>query len=161
MANDTTMTIVGNLTADPEIRVTPSGVSLARFTVASTPRVFDKAAGQYRDGEPLFLSCTAWRELAENTVESLTKGVRVVVTGRLRQSRWEDKETGEKRSMMQLDVDEIGPSLRFATATVNKLVRSGGDRLGGAPPDDPWVTASSTSTRAAGQPASGDDPPPF
>src|SRR5689334_218217 len=123
MANETTMTIVGNLTADPDFRFTPSGTGVAKFTVASTPRVFDKTSGQYRDGEPLFLTCTAWRDLAENIANSLTKGARVVVTGRLRLSRWETPE-GEKRSAYGLDVDEIGPSLRFATAKVQKLSRS-------------------------------------
>src|SRR2546429_7685379 len=130
--NDTTIIVVGNLTDDPEMRFTPSGVALARFRVASTPRVFDKASGAWRDGEALFMPCTAWRDLAENVAESLTKGARVIVSGRLRQSRWEDKETGEKRSMVQLDVDEIGPSLRFATATVKKLKRSNSNGNGSA-----------------------------
>ncbi|MCX5121243.1 single-stranded DNA-binding protein [Micromonospora sp. NBC_00362] len=143
MANDTTVTVVGNLTADPELRFTPAGVALVKFTVASTPRVFDRASGEYRDGDPLFLTCTAWRDLAEHIAESLAKGTRVVVAGRLRLSRWENEE-GEKRSAYGLDVDEVGPSLRFATATVKKTsrTRSGGDGFTPeAPADDPWSTA--------------------
>jgi single-strand DNA-binding protein len=120
---------------------------MARVRVASTPRMFDKNSGQYRDGDPLFLTCTAWRDLAEHIAESLTKGARVIVSGRLRQSHWEDKETGQKRSAYGLEVDEIGPSLRFATATVKKLTRTngtGGNGFGAAPPDDPFATASPT-----------------
>lgn len=141
MANE--MTVVGNLTADPELRYTSAGVAMARFTVASTPRVRDKDTNTYKDGEPLFLTCTAWRTLAEHLAESLTKGARVVVVGRLRQSRWED-DKGEKRSMIQLDVDEVGPSLRFATAKVAKLTRSnGGDGFTPAfDGDDAWASAS-------------------
>jgi single-strand DNA-binding protein len=150
MALDPILTVVGNLTADPQLRVTPSGVSMCRFTVACTARVFDKSSGGYRDAEPLFLTCTAWREVAEHVAESLTKGVRVLVTGRLRQSRWET-DAGDKRSAYGLDVDEVGPSLRFATATVRKLTRTNGN---GAPPADPWSTsAPATAT------ASGDEPP--
>ncbi|MEV0570202.1 single-stranded DNA-binding protein [Dactylosporangium sp. NPDC050588] len=137
------MTVVGNLTADPELRYTGAGVAMARFTVASTPRVRDKDTNAYKDGEPLFLTCTAWRAVAEHLAESLTKGARVVVVGRLRQSRWED-DKGEKRSMIQLDVDEVGPSLRFATAKVVKLNRSsGGDGFTPAfDGDDAWASAS-------------------
>ena len=113
MANETQMTIVGNLTADPELRFLPNGTAMAKFTVASTPRVFDREKNEYRDGEPLFMTCTVWRDLAEHVSESLTKGARVVVVGRLRLSRWETPE-GEKRSAYGLDVDEVGPSLRFA-----------------------------------------------
>jgi single-strand DNA-binding protein len=141
VANETTVTVVGNLTADPDLRFTAKGVAMARFTVASTPRVFDKAIGDYKDGDPLFLTCTAWRELGEHASESLRKGARVVVVGRLRLSRWETEE-GEKRSTYGLDVDEVGPSLRFATATVNRMTRSKGD--GFIPedvPDDAWSTA--------------------
>ncbi|MDG9677603.1 single-stranded DNA-binding protein [Micromonospora sp. DH14] len=143
MANDTTVTVVGNLTADPELRFTPAGVALVKFTVASTPRVFDRNSGEYRDGDPLFLSCTAWRDLAEHIAESLAKGTRVVVAGRLRLSRWENEE-GEKRSAYGLDVDEVGPSLRFAAATVKKMARTrtGDGFTPEAPADDPWSTAS-------------------
>lgn len=146
MANDTTVTVVGNLTADPELRFTPAGVALVKFTVASTPRVFDRSSGEYRDGDPLFLTCTAWRDLAEHIAESLAKGTRVVVAGRLRLSRWEN-EQGEKRSAYGLDVDEVGPSLRFATATVKKMTRTrNGDGFTPATPaDDPWSTAAPAS----------------
>jgi len=141
MANDTQITVVGNLTADPELRYTDKAVAVAKFTVASTPRVYDKTTGEYRDGEPLYLVCTAWRELAEHVSESLAKGARVVATGRLRQSRWET-EDGEKRSAYGLDVDDVGPSLRFATATINRLSRRGGWQSPDVPPDDTWATAS-------------------
>lgn len=142
MSNETTVTVIGNLTGDPELRYTSAGVAMAKFTVASTPRMFDKKSGEYRDGEPLFMPCTAWREVAEHLAESLTKGARVVVVGRLRLSRWETPE-GEKRSMMQLDVDEVGPSLRFATVSVKKLNRSRvGDGFTPADvPDDGWASA--------------------
>jgi single-strand DNA-binding protein len=126
-------------------------VALAKFTVASTPRVLDKASGEYRDGDPLFLTCTAWRELAEHAAESLRKGTRVVVVGRLRLSRWETDE-GEKRSAYGLDVDEIGPSLRFATANVRKMTRSGSNGHVPEmeiPSDDPWSTATPAIQRAA------------
>src|SRR2546423_12745633 len=123
MAGDTTITVVGNLTDAPDLRYTPQGIALAKFTVASTPRVLDSASGQWRDGEPLFLTCTAFRELAEHAAESLPKGARVVVVGRLRLSRWETPE-GDKRSAYGLDVDEVGPSLRWATAKVQKMTRT-------------------------------------
>jgi single-strand DNA-binding protein len=141
MAGETTVTVIGNLTADPELRYLESGVAMAKFTVASTPRQFDRTAGQYKDGEPLFMNCTAWRQVAEHAAESLGKGMRVVVVGRLRQSRWQT-ETGDKRSMIGLDVDEIGPSLQFATATVNKMSRTkAGDGFIPADADDRWATA--------------------
>jgi single-strand DNA-binding protein len=112
MAGDTTVTVIGNLTDDPQLRFTPEGTALVKFTVASTPRVFDRTKNEYRDGDPLFLTCTAWRDLAEHVAESLSKGTRIVVTGRLRLSRWETPE-GDKRSTYGLEVDEVGPSLRF------------------------------------------------
>lgn len=151
MANETTVTVVGNLTADPELRYTAQGTALAKFTVASTPRVFDRTKNEYRDGDPLFLTCTAWRELAEHAAESLQRGARVVVVGRLRLSRWETDQ-GEKRSAYGLDVDEVGPSLRFATAKVTKMVRSRTGADGFLPadvPDDAWASAT-----PAGAPAS-------
>jgi single-strand DNA-binding protein len=151
------MTIVGNLTDDPELRFTPAGVAMAKFTVASTPRIYDRTTGEYRDGEPLFMACTAWRDLAEHLAESLTKGARVVVTGRLRQSRWET-ENGEKRSAYGLDVEEAGPSLRFATATVRKTTRHTG--AGAVSPDDPRATASPARTDQTA-PADDGDVPPF
>ena len=141
--NEPQLTVVGNLTREPELRYTPAGVALVKFSVASTPRVFDKASGEYRDGDPLFLTCTAWRELAEHVAESLAKGARVVVVGRLRLSRWETDE-GDKRSAYGLDVDEVGPSLRFALAKVTKMTRSRAGSDGFAPtevPDDPWSSA--------------------
>lgn len=142
MSNETTVTVVGNLTADPELRFTPAGVGMVKFTVASTPRVFDRESNQWRDGEPLFLACTAWREMAEHAAESLTKGSRVVVVGRLRLSKWET-EDGEKRSAYGLEVDEVAPSLRFATATVKKMARTKGDGFtSDSVPDDVWDTAS-------------------
>ncbi len=119
MAGDTTLTIVGNLTADPELRFTSTGTAVANFVVASTPRTFDRSTGQWVDGEALFLRCTAWQQLAEHTAESLTKGMRVIVAGRLRQRSFQTRE-GERRSVIELDVDEVGPSLRYATATVTK-----------------------------------------
>jgi single-strand DNA-binding protein len=153
MANDTTVTVVGNLTDDPELRFTPAGAALCKFRVASTPRVFDRKANEYRDGEPLFLACTAWRDLAEHVAESLTRGARVVVVGRLRQSRWETPE-GEKRSTIQLDVDEVGPSLRFATAKVTKLARSraGDGFTPDSVPDEAWSSAVPVAAGSVAQP---------
>jgi single-strand DNA-binding protein len=150
MSGETTITVVGNLTDDPEMRFTPQGVAMSKFRVASTPRVFDRTRNEYRDGDPLFLSCTAWRDLAEHVAESLTKGARVVVVGRLRLSQWEDKESGQKRSMIQLDVDEVGPSLKFATATVRKMTRAKGDGFIPADaPDDAWSTATPNTAQPA------------
>src|SRR5919107_3433423 len=125
MANETQLTVVGTLTADPELRFLPNGTAMVKFTVASTPRVFDRDKNEYRDGDPLFLVCTGWRDMAEHIAESLTKGTRVIVQGRLRLSRWETDQ-GEKRSAYGLDVDEIGPSLRFAQAKVQRMTRSTG-----------------------------------
>jgi len=119
MAGDTTLTIVGNLTADPELRFTSTGIAVANFVVASTPRTFDRSSGQWVDGEALFLRATVWAQLAEHTAESLTKGMRVIVAGRLRQRSFQTRE-GDKQSVIELDVDEVGPSLRYATATVTK-----------------------------------------
>jgi single-strand DNA-binding protein len=139
--------VIGNLTADPELRFTPSGAAVASFTVASTPRTFDRQSGEWKDGEALFLRCNIWRQAAENVAESLTRGARVIVNGRLKQRSFETRE-GEKRTVVELDVDEIGPSLRYATAKVNKVSRgTGGGGFGGsgggqsAPPDDPWGSA--------------------
>ena len=123
MAGETQITVVGNLTADPELRYTNSGAAVANFTVASTPRTFDRQSGEWKDGEALFMRCNIWRQAAENVTESLTKGARVVVQGRIKQRSFETKE-GEKRTVVELDVDEIGPSLRYATAKVNKVSRS-------------------------------------
>ena len=172
MAGDTTITVVGNLTADPELRFTPSGAAVANFTVASTPRIYDRQSGEWKDGEALFLRCNIWREAAENVAESLTRGARVIVSGRLKQRSFETRE-GEKRTVFEVEVDEIGPSLRYATAKVNKASRSGGGGGGfgagggsrqaapaaqpaSAPADDPWGSAP-----ASGSFGGGDDEPPF
>ena len=125
MAGDTVITVVGNLTADPELRFTPSGAAVANFTVASTPRTFDRQSGEWKDGEALFLRCNIWRQAAENVSETLTRGARVIVQGRLKQRSFETRE-GEKRTVIELEVDEVGPSLRYATATVVKASRGGG-----------------------------------
>ena len=174
MAGDTIITVVGNLTADPELRFTPSGAAVANFTVASTPRIFDRQSNEWKDGDALFMRCSIWREAAENVAESLTRGSRVIVQGRLKQRSYETRE-GEKRTVVELEVDEIGPSLRYATAKVNKASRSGGGgggfgsggggsrsgATGGgdsseAKTDDPWGSAP-----ASGSFSGGDDEPPF
>ncbi|OBG04134.1 single-stranded DNA-binding protein [Mycolicibacter sinensis] len=168
---DTTITVVGNLTADPDLRFTPSGAAVANFTVASTPRVYDRQSGEWKDGDALFLRCNIWREAAENVAESLTRGSRVIVTGRLRQRSFETRE-GEKRTVYEVEVDEIGPSLRYATAKINKVSRGGGGggfggggggmqspaaaSSGGAPAEDPWGSAP-----ASGSFGGADDEPPF
>ncbi len=125
MAGETTITVIGNLTSDPELRFTPSGSAVANFTIASTPRTFDRQSNEWKDGETLFLRASVWREAAENVAESLTKGMRVIVSGRLKSRSYETKE-GEKRTVIELEVDEIGPSLRYANAKVNRTQRSGG-----------------------------------
>lgn len=174
MAGDTTITVVGNLTADPELRFTPSGAAVANFTVASTPRIFDRQSSEWKDGEALFLRCNIWREAAENVAESLTRGSRVIVTGRLKQRSFETRE-GEKRTVFEVEVEEIGPSLKYATAKVNRANRSGGGgggfgggaggggsrppQSGGGgnvPAEDPWGSAP-----ASGSFAGSDDEPPF
>jgi single-strand DNA-binding protein len=174
VAGDTILTVVGNLTADPELRFTPSGAAVANFTVASTPRIFDRQSNEWKDGDALFMRCSIWREAAENVAESLTRGSRVIVQGRLKQRSYETRE-GEKRTVVELEVDEIGPSLRYATAKVNKASRSGGGgggfgsggggsrggATGGgesseAKTDDPWGSAP-----ASGSFSGGDDEPPF
>jgi len=157
MAGDTTITIIGNLTDDPELRYTPNGAAVANFTVASTPRFLDKATNEWKDGDALFLRCSIWRQAAENVAESLTRGARVIVSGRLKQRSYETKE-GEKRTVYEVEVDEIGPSLKYATAKVNKTTRSGaggGGGFGGGPSDDPW--GSPAPARVGG----GQDEPPF
>ncbi|MEV4275852.1 single-stranded DNA-binding protein [Actinoplanes xinjiangensis] len=142
MAGETVLTINGNLTGDPELGYLANGTARVKFTVASTPRQFDRESSQWKDGDPLFLTCTAWRDLAENIARSVQKGTRVLVQGRLKLSRWETPE-GEKRSAYGLEVDEIGPSLRFAEAKVNKPQRStGGDGfVPDSVPDDVWNTS--------------------
>lgn len=169
MAGETQITVIGNLTADPELRFTPSGAAVANFTVASTPRTFDRQSNEWKDAETLFMRCSVWREAAENVAESLQRGARVIVSGRLVSRSWEDKESGQKRSVMEMQVDEVGPSLRYATAKVNKTQRGGGGGFGGQgggqggfggqggqggqggfggqsrPDSDPWATGSSGS----------------
>jgi single-strand DNA-binding protein len=144
MAGETVITIIGNLVDDPELRFTPSGAAVANFRVASTPRTFDRQAGEWKDGETLFLSCSVWRQAAENVAESLQRGMRVIVQGRLKQRSFETRE-GEKRTVFEIDVDEVGPSLRNATAKVTKTTRSGGGGgygggQGGQPANDPWAS---------------------
>ncbi|MET7458352.1 single-stranded DNA-binding protein [Streptomyces sp. NPDC005574] len=139
MRNEMPLTVIGNLVDDPELRFTPAGVPVARFTVASTPRVFDRETNSSRDGESTFLDCTAWRQLAENVAESASKGARLVVAGRLRTDRWETPE-GERRSRMVLDVDDVGASMTFATVTISRTPRAAPPRE--SAPDDPWTTAS-------------------
>ncbi|BDU09318.1 single-stranded DNA-binding protein [Nocardia cyriacigeorgica] len=185
-AGDTVITVIGNLTADPELRFTPAGAAVANFTVASTPRVFDRNTNEWKDGEALFLRCNIWREAAENVAESLTRGSRVIVSGRLKQRSYETRE-GEKRTVVELEVDEVGPSLRYATAKVNKTTRGGGGgggfgsggsggsgggggnyqqansggggRSGGqGAADDPWGSAPAAGSFGGGRM---DDEPPF
>lgn len=170
MAGDTVITIIGNLTGDPELRFTPSGAAVANFTVASTPRQFDRTSNDWKDGETLFMRCSVWRDAAENVAESLQRGSRVLVSGRLKSRSYETKE-GEKRTVVEMDVDEVGPSLKYATAKVNKTQRgtggggfSGGGQGGGgqgggstsgasaqgAPADDPWATGSPAPANTGG-----------
>jgi single-strand DNA-binding protein len=183
MAGETIITVVGNLTDDPELRFTPSGAAVANFTVASTPRNFDKNTNEWVDGEAMFLRCSIWRQAAENVAESLQRGMRVVVQGRLKARSYEDRE-GQKRTVFEIEVDEVGPSLKFATAKVNRTSRQGGGGYSGggqtgqgpgggaAPADDPWATpapAAGGSGPAAGgapsdpwaTPGVGNDEPPF
>jgi single-strand DNA-binding protein len=166
VAGDTVITVVGNLTADPELRFTPSGAAVANFTVASTPRTFDKNTNEWKDGEALFLRCSVWRQAAENVAESLHKGTAVIVQGRLKQRSYEKE--GEKRTVYELDVEEVGPSLKWATAKVTKASRGGGGGYGGggggsygggAPSggNDPWASAPAGGASSGGY----SDEPPF
>jgi len=170
MAGDTVITVVGNLTADPELRYTQNGLAVANFTIASTPRTFDRASNDWKDGEALFLRASCWREFAEHVAGSLTKGMRVVAQGRLKQRSYETKE-GEKRTTIELEVDEIGPSLRYATAQVTRAAGGGGGSRGGVGggggqnqvADEPW---SATGPAASGgdvwnTPGSYSDDTPF
>ncbi len=156
MAGETVITVVGNLVDDPELRFTPSGAAVANFRIASTPRTFDKQSNEWKDGDALFLSCSVWRQAAENVAESLQKGMRVVVQGRLKSRQYETRE-GEKRTVFEIEVEEVGPSLKYATAKVTRAGRStaggggygaqggqggqGGQQGGGAPANDPWASA--------------------
>jgi single-strand DNA-binding protein len=151
MAGETPITVVGNLTADPELRFTPSGAAVANFTVASTPRTFDKQTNEWKDQETLFLNCSVWRQAAENAAESLQRGMRVIVQGRLKARSYETRE-GEKRTVFEIDVDEVGPSLKMATAKVTKTTRSGGGQGGGfsGGGDDPWASGGQGGGQQAG-----------
>lgn len=174
MAGETTITIIGNLVADPELRFTPSGSAVANFTIASTPRTFDRQANEWKDGETLFLRASVWREMAENVAESLTKGMRVIVEGRLKSRSYETKQ-GEKRTVIELEVDEIGASLRSATAKVTRTSRNGGGQGAGGfggnnsgnnwgsnqntQQDDPWATPSAVQSDSWGTGPTGQEPP--
>ena len=178
MAGETVITLVGNLVDDPELRFTPSGAAVAKFRLASTPRTYDRQSGEWKDGESLFLTCNVWRQAAENVAESLQRGMRVIVQGRLRQRSYETRE-GEKRTVFEVEVDEVGPSLKSATARVNKTARgsgggsnggfgssgggnaggSGGGSGGGVPADDPWAVAAPASGGGSGGGSFSDEPP--
>ncbi|WP_225752595.1 single-stranded DNA-binding protein [Actinotalea sp. Marseille-Q4924] len=173
MAGDTVITVVGNLTGDPELRFTPSGAAVANFTIASTPRAFDRQSNEWKDGDTLFMRCSIWREAAENVAESLTKGMRVIAQGRLVQRSYETRE-GEKRTVVELQVDEVGPSMRYASAKVTRAQRSGGggggggfgggngyssggnQGGGGGFDNDPWATSGPS---ASGGGSFNDEPP--
>ncbi len=177
MAGETVITLVGNLVDDPELRFTPSGAAVANFRVASTPRTYDRQSGEWKDGESLFISCSVWRQAAENVAESLQRGMRVIVQGRLKSRSYETRD-GEKRTVFEIDVDEVGPSLRNATAKVSKTMRSGpgGDSGGGyggsggsggggygGQQNDPWATPQSGGQgqgggQGGGQPQQQNDP---
>jgi single-strand DNA-binding protein len=164
MAGETVITLVGNLVDDPELRFTPSGAAVANFRVASTPRTYDRQSGEWKDGESLFISCSVWRQAAENVAESLQRGMRVIVQGRLKSRSYETRD-GEKRTVFEIDVDEVGPSLRSATAKVSKTMRSGpggdsgggfggsgsGSGSGGGQQNDPWATPQGGGGQGQGQ----------
>lgn len=171
MAGETVITVIGNLVDDPELRYTPSGAAVAKFRIASTPRTFDRESNAWKDGEALFLTCSVWRQYAENVAESLSRGTRVIVQGRLKQRSYETRE-GEKRTVYELDVDEVGPALRFSTAKLNKsgsgaggggggrsFGGGGGNTGGGSAPDDPWASAAPAGASAGG--GGFDEDPPF
>lgn len=163
-AGDTVITLVGNLVDDPELRFTSSGAAVAKFRIASTPRYMDRQTNEWKDGESLFLTCNVWRQAAENVAESLQRGMRVVVQGRLKQRSYETRD-GEKRTVYEVEVDEVGPSLRNATAKVTKVQRSGGGfGVGGQAAEDPWASATPAGDGWSGSGASGSAPsdePPF
>ncbi|CBG71900.1 putative single-strand binding protein [Streptomyces scabiei 87.22] len=151
MSGETVITVVGNLVDDPELRFTPAGAAVAKFRIASTPRVYDKQTNEWKDGDPLFLTCSVWRQAAENVAESLAKGTRAIVQGRLKQRSYEDRE-GVKRTVYELDVDEVGPTLARATAKVEKNPPGGGQRQAGVSngTPDPWATAQPSSGQQGG-----------
>ena len=181
MAGDTVITVIGNITGDPELRFTPSGAAVANFTVASTPRAFDRQSNEWKDQETLFMRCSVWRDAAENVAESLQRGTRVIVSGRLKSRSYETKE-GEKRTVVELEVDEVGPSLKYASAKVTKTQRGGGQGSGGfggqggggqggggqggggqgGNQEDPWATGAGTPSQGGGHTStqSGQNGPP-
>jgi single-strand DNA-binding protein len=175
VAGDTVITVIGNLTDDPELRFTPSGAAVANFTVASTPRVFKRESNSWEDGDTLFMRCSVWRQYAENVAESLNRGARVIVSGRLKQRSYETRE-GEKRTVVELEVEEIGPALRYATAKVQRTQRSGTGGFGGGQPQqggqgaqapgggqgggsDPWASSTPTPDPWSSGSAGNDEPP--
>lgn len=177
MAGDTVITVIGNLTDDPELRFTPSGAAVANFTVASTPRVFKRESNSWEDGDTLFMRCSVWRQYAENVAESLNRGARVIVSGRLKQRSYETRE-GEKRTVVELEVEEVGPALRYATAKVQRTQRSGTGGFGGGQPQqagqggqgaqasggqgggsDPWASSTPTPDPWSSGSADSDEPP--
>ena len=163
MAGETTITVIGNLAADPELRFTPSGSAVANFTIASTPRTFDRQSNEWKDGETLFLRGSVWRESAENVAETLTKGTRVIAQGRLKSRSYETKE-GEKRTVMELECDEIGPSLRFQTAKINRTQRTGdggGAQRNQGGQNDPWGAPANTGSNSGWGNAPEAVEPPF
>jgi single-strand DNA-binding protein len=172
MAGETIITVVGNLTADPELRYTQNGLAVANFTIASTPRTFDRQSNEWKDGEALFLRASVWREFAEHVAGSLSKGSRVIATGRLKQRSYDDRD-GQRRTAIELEVDEIGPSLRYATAQVTRSTGgggggggsrgavSGGSGGGGGAQSDPWAQPASSSSDGWSTPGAYDDETPF
>ncbi|GAB3583333.1 single-stranded DNA-binding protein [Leifsonia lichenia] len=169
MAGETVITVVGNLTSDPELRYTQNGLAVANFTIASTPRTFDRQANEWKDGEALFLRASVWREFAEHVAGSLTKGSRVIAQGRLKQRSYETKE-GEKRTSIELEIDEIGPSLRYATASITRAQSSGrgpgGFSSGGGAVEEPWAASAPADASSSGAdvwntPGSYSDETPF
>ena len=159
-AGDTQITLIGNLTNDPELRFTPSGAAVAKFTVASTPRYMDRQTNEWKDGDTLFLQCQIWRQAAENVAETLTRGMRVIVSGKLKQRSYETKE-GEKRTVYEVEVDEVGPSLRNATAKVTKTTRQGGAGGFSAPTESTDDWSSTTSVGGGWTSTTADEQPPF
>lgn len=172
MAGETPITLIGNLTADPELRFTPNGAAVANFTVASTPRIYDRQSGEWRDGDTMFLDCQVWRQYAENVTESLTKGMRVIVNGRLKSRSYETRE-GQRRTVFEVDVEEVGPALRYATAKVTRTTSGGGggggwqgNQGGGRQqePQDPWASSGSSGGNRGGNDPWGQaqpEEPPF
>jgi single-strand DNA-binding protein len=160
MAGETTITVIGNLTADPELRYTQNGLAVANMTIASTPRTFDRASNDWKDGEPLFLRCSAWRELAEHAAASLTKGARVIAVGTLKQTSYETKE-GEKRTSLELTLDEIAPSLRYATAQVTRSASGAARNTARGTVDEPWAASEPDSSDVWNTPGNYTDETPF